>query len=257
MPSTETVLWLNLSRGLRCLHRPLLRELSRYHSVAQWDYQQGLDEPASLDEPLTLLHDHLKSKSTPTHLAGHGLSGVLGLLYARQYPERVKSLTLLAVGPQPDILWQSHYYTHRRLLGCNRDLVFSMLVSQLFGESVRSIAQELACRLKYDLDETPSPHSLLQDGEISAGGAPVPIFACGSADDVVVGSDTLERWRQWLSPDQQDAVWQCPSGKHFFHYFHANQVCRAMVNFWRSLEVSSPSASWSEMPEVARFSVES
>ena len=232
------VLWLNSSLSLRCLHRPLLRELSYRLKVAQWDYHQELDEPATLTVPLTLLHDYLKGLSYPVHLAGHGISGVLGLLYARQHPRHVKSLTLLGVGPHPAMCWQSHYYMNRRLLCCDRTLVLSMLVSHLFGDSVRPLARELACRLQTALEETPSAHSLLGDGEIPPGDSPVPLLVCGSQDDVVVPPDTLTHCQHWINPYRGDQIWQCPEGRHFFHYFQAKAVSRTMLQFWQSTAIA-------------------
>ncbi|HEY9876922.1 MAG TPA: alpha/beta hydrolase [Leptolyngbyaceae cyanobacterium] len=235
-------LWLNLGSSLRCLHRPLLRELSYRAKVAQWDYQQTLDEPASLEIPLTMLHDSLKGMNHPVHLAGHGLSGVLALLYARRHPDHVKSLTLLSVGPRPAISWQSHYYMNRRLLCCDRTLVLSVMVSRLFGESVRPLARELACRLQADLDTSPSPHSLLWDGDIPPGGSPVPLLVCGSQDDSVIGPDMLTHWQHWMNPYRGDQIWQCPEGRHFFHYFQPKQVSRAILQFWQHSAASAVSS---------------
>lgn len=235
MYSPADVLWLNASSGLRCLHRPLLRSLSHQACVTQWDFCQNLDEPASLSAPLTLLHDVLKGRSRPVHLAGHGVGGAIGLLYARQHPERVRSLTLLSVGPQPALSWQSHYYLHRRLLNCDRDFVLSVMVSQLFGEAVRPLSRELACRLQADLDQSPMPHSLLGDSTIAAGPVPVPLLVCGSRDDSVIGLDELSQWQPWLRPERGDRLWQCPEGRHFFHYFQAAAVSRTIGQFWRQL----------------------
>jgi pimeloyl-ACP methyl ester carboxylesterase len=238
MSLSTRCLWLNLGSHLSCLHRPLLRELSFSTQVAQWDYASEPDEPASLDLPLALLHDYLRSQAEPLHLAGHGMSGVLGLLYARRYPERVKSLTLLGVGPDPAISWQSHYYGHRRQLRCDRTLILSMMVSYLLGESVRSIARELVCRLQRELDEAPSPHSLLRDGPIPAGGISAPLLVCGSQDDPVITPERLSHWQLWMKPD--DRYWQCPGGRHFFHYFYTRQVSRTMVQFWQQITPPHP-----------------
>ncbi|WP_448561516.1 alpha/beta fold hydrolase [Trichothermofontia sp.] len=236
MAVENKVLWLNLSHHLGCLHRPLLRELAYWTPVLRWDYVQTLDESASLEAPLALLHEFLCDQAQPVHLAGHGLSGTLGLLYARQYPERVKSLTLLGVGPQPAHCWQSEYYACRRLLRCDRAFVLSVMVSQLFGEAMRSISRELVGRLQRDLDETPSPHSLLYRGNLAEGEAPVPLLICGSQDDVIVGPDLLDQWQTWLRPDRGDTLWSCSNGRHFFHYYHAKAVSRAMVQWWQQQE---------------------
>jgi pimeloyl-ACP methyl ester carboxylesterase len=203
--------------------------------VAQWDYQQDLDEPACIEVPLRLLHEYLQEQGHPVHLAGHGISGALALLYAQRYPDRVRSLVLLGVSPCPAVCWQSYYYSNRWMLNCDRTFVLSMMVSQLFGEAVRSITRELVCRLKRELDETPSPHSLFRKGDlpITDASVPVPLLVCGSQNDVVIPPETLTAWQSLLKPERGDSLWQCPSGRHFFHYFQPKQVSQVMAQFWQ------------------------
>lgn len=98
MNNLPDVLWLNANPGFQRFDRPLTRYLSHQITIGQWQYCQTPDEPSCLEIALTLLHDYLKSRSRPLHLIGHSTGGLLGLLYARKHPERVKSLTLLAVG---------------------------------------------------------------------------------------------------------------------------------------------------------------
>lgn len=240
MTVSAACLWLNLGRHLSCLHRPLLRELSYSAQVACWDYCSEPDEPASFDLPLALLHEYLSAQPEPVHLAGHGLSGGLGLLYARRYPEHVRSLTLLGVAPDAAVGWQSHYYSHRRRLRCDRTLILSMMASYLFGESLRSVARELVCRLRRELDEAPSPHSLLQDGQLPIGGVPAPLLVCGSQDDPVIVPELLNHWQLWMKPGDQR--WQCPGGRHFFHYFYPHQVSRRMLQFWQTAALPQPTS---------------
>jgi len=235
MPAIPDLLWLNLSPSLCPLNRPLLRQLSYRGTVAQWDYHHSADDPALLEIPLTLLHDYLKAVARPIHLAGHGLSGVLGLLYAQRYPERVRSLTLLGVGPYPMVTWHSHYYAQRRLLPCRRDRILIKLVNDLFGPMARSMVRELVCRLEADLDSTPAPHSLICHPYLAPGSAPVPLLACGSQDDGVIAPHEFLRWQHWLQPGRGDRLWQCPQGRHFFQYSEATALARAMGNFWQSL----------------------
>lgn len=235
MPPTPNLLWLNLSPSLRCLNRPLLQALLRRGSLAQWDYHQTLDEPASLEVALELLDDYLQSVEQPIHLAGHGLSGVLGLLYAQWQPQRVRSLTLLGVSPRLTMTWHAHYYASRRLLDCDRTLVLSMMVAHLFGESMRAIAPELSRRLQADLETSPCPHSLLWDGNIPMATVPVPLLVCGSQDDVIVGPEDLTQWQPWMHPQRGDFICSCEQGRHFFHYFQPQWVSRVMVRFWRQV----------------------
>ena len=110
------VLWLSTSPSFQCFSRPLLRYLSRQVTVREWEYCQSQDEASSLDVAVLLLHDYLQSCNQPVHFIGHSTAGLLGLLYARRYPETVQSLTLLAVGVDAAVDWQAHYYVHRPYL---------------------------------------------------------------------------------------------------------------------------------------------
>ena len=116
MPKIADALWLSVSPSLKRLDQPLLNELSQQVPIAQWEYSQTLDEPCCLATTITLLHDYLEQCDRPIHLLGHSVSGLIGLLYARQYPQRVKSLTLLSVASYPAVNWQVHYYILRQHL---------------------------------------------------------------------------------------------------------------------------------------------
>ena len=95
MSKLPDVVWLNTSPSFQCFDRPLLRYLSTQVTIAQWKYVQSQDDASLLNVAVLLLHDYLKSNAQPVHLIGHSTGGLLGLLYARQYPERVRSLTLM------------------------------------------------------------------------------------------------------------------------------------------------------------------
>ena len=100
-------LWLSVSPQLQRFDQRLLQRLIKTTAVRQWNYRQTSDEPCCLETCLVLLHDYLKQQDQPMHLLGHGMSGIAGLLYARRHPERVASLTLLSVGANPTISWQT------------------------------------------------------------------------------------------------------------------------------------------------------
>ena len=110
-----------------------MRYLSKQKPIAYWEYGQTLDEASSLDIALTLLHVYLKSRPQPVDIIGHGTGGLLGLLYARKYTQRVRSLTLLGVGSAPSIDWQAHYYQMRKLLPYSQDVVLGQMVQMMFG----------------------------------------------------------------------------------------------------------------------------
>ncbi len=234
MSKLPDALWLNTSPSLQCLDRPLLRYLSKQVTMREWEYCQSQDEASSLDVAVLLLHNYLKSCNRQFHLIGHSTGGLLGLLYARRYPETVKSLTLLAVGVDPAVDWQAHYYDHRQLLCRHRSL--TAFVYNLFGYHDTHMIKRLVSILERDLDCSLSPHSLFQRLSVPPGGVSVPLMVCGSKDDIIVGPDALQGWRPWLK--EGDRLWECLEGRHFFHYFQFQQVGEQMLNFWKFLSQS-------------------
>ncbi|NJO40971.1 MAG: alpha/beta hydrolase [Cyanobacteria bacterium RU_5_0] len=226
-------LWLNVSPSLRRFDRPLLHYLSQQMMIAQWEYSQTQDEACSLEIALVLLHDYLKSCDRPIHLIGHSMSGLLGLLYARRYPKRVRSLTLLSVGIHPAIDWQAFYYAHRQLLPCSRQMILARMVDNLFGDQFHPIAQGLLRTLERDLETSLSPHTLFRRESIAPGGAAAPLFVCSGEDDMIVSPHELQGWQSWLK--KGDRLWKCPQGRYFFHYFQPKQVGQQIVDFYASL----------------------
>ncbi|MGF1482295.1 MAG: alpha/beta fold hydrolase [Cyanophyceae cyanobacterium] len=229
-------LWLNTNPHFKRFNQPLLRRLSHRLLLAEWDYQQNCDEASSLDIALVLLHDYLKSCSEPIHLLGHSTGGLLGLLYTRQYPERVKSLTLLGVGVHPAVDWQAHYYVLRQLLPCSREVIMTQMVRNLFGYQGHQSTKALLQLLKRDLETSPSPHSLYQQVSIPPGGVSVPLLVCGGEDDVIVDRNALQSWQSYLK--ESDRLWLCPHGHHFFHTLEPAKVGQQICKFWQCLPVS-------------------
>ncbi|WP_198016819.1 alpha/beta fold hydrolase [Rubidibacter lacunae] len=230
---TPTALWLDLSPSLGIFHQPLLRVLRRQECVAQWRYRQDADESGALEPAIALLHEYVSHLPKPVHLIGHGTSGTVGLLYARRFPERVRSLTLLGVGVQPAVDWHAHYYAVRELMPCSREMVLAQMAGTLFGDEVRTRVRLLVSMLEQDLDLAASPHSLWQRERIPIGGVPVPLLTCGSADDAIVDPGALRAWETYFKPG--DRRWECPSGRHFFHYRLPHCVDATIKAFWQSL----------------------
>ncbi len=226
-------LWLNASPSLSTFDHPLLRELAKRIAIAKWQYNHEPDEPCSLEIAMTLLHDYLKSRGQPIHLLGHGLSGTLALLYARRYPERVRSLTLLAVAEQPAVTWHAHYYVQRHLLPCSQACILAQMAQQLFKGKRPYPAADLVNVLQKDLVRSPLLHSLVQVESLPVGGVEVPLLICGAADDGVVHPPLLKAWQTWLAAS--DRLWLCPEGGHFFHFFQAALVSREISKFWAGL----------------------
>lgn len=231
MTTIANALWLNVSPAFQGFDRPLQQELTHHTSIAQWEYRQTLDEPVCLETALVLLHDYLKHHHQPVHLLGHSTAGLLGLLYARQYPERVKSLTLLSVGANPAVDWQAHYYAQRRLLPCDQQTILRRMVYGLLGCPPRDRMENLARVLEQDLYQSLSPHHLLRTMSLLPIAVKVPLLVCGSVDDTVIDPNQLRNWQQhFLHPDSR--LWVCPGGRYFFHYFYAHQVSEQIIKFW-------------------------
>ncbi|AKG24342.1 alpha/beta fold hydrolase [Calothrix sp. 336/3] len=230
--SNFDVLWLTASPSLKRFDLPLLRYLSTKQTVAHWEYIQSEDEASSIYQAVDLLHDFLKSSPQPVHLAGHGISGAIALLFARRYPEMVRSLSLLAVASQPANTWQAHYYTQRQIFTTSQEQILANNVRSLFGNNRPYTIETLSIALKRDLELSPCQHSLFRLIHLPKGGVSMPLLVCGSKTDPVVSSPTLHDWTNWFKP--QDTLWECPGGYHFFHYFHPQEVGQKMLNFWRT-----------------------
>lgn len=227
------VLWVSVSPMLSVFDRPLLQDLARRTAVAQWQYVQEADESCSVERVLTMLHDYLQHRQQPVHLMGHGISGAIALLYTRLHPERVKSLTLLAVAEQPAVTWHASYYIQRHMMPCSQSCVLAAVVKQLFQEQRPYPASYLIQALQSDLKRSPLLHSLCQIETLPQGGVAVPLMICGANDDIVAHSTVLKDWQEWLQPS--DRLWTSQTGGHFFHYFQPQLVGRQVSMFWRSL----------------------
>lgn len=234
MSNLSEVLCLSASPHLQGFNRPLLQSLAQHTPIAQWEYQLSPDEPCSLDIALVLLHDYLKHHDRPIHLIGHGVSGLLALLYTQRHPERVRSLTLLSVGAYPTLDWQAYYYAQRNLLPCSRHILLTRMVNMLFGYSSRPMTKALVKILGQDLDDSLSPHSLVKCLNLTPIRVAVPLLVCGSVDDVVVDPHQLRSWQYYFSEDISK-LWVCPGGRYFFPYFYPQQTGEQILNFWKSL----------------------
>jgi len=243
------VVCLSASPHLQVFDRPLLQSLAQHATITQWEYHQTPDEPCSLEAALVLLHDYLKHPAgeasdqeiRPIHLIGHGISGLLALLYAQRQPQRVRSLTLLSVGAYPAVDWQMHYYAQRNLLPCSRHVILARMVEILFGNSPKPMIEALVKILGQDLDLSLSPHSLAKQVSLPPIQVSLPLLVCGSVDDVIVDPQQLRSWQQYFSEDAEARLWVCPGGRYFFHYFYPQQVADEILRFWRAAELDGSS----------------
>ncbi|NEQ21594.1 MAG: alpha/beta hydrolase [Microcoleus sp. SIO2G3] len=238
MSQLPNALWINVSSPLQGFDRPLLKTLSQHTSIAQWEYAQTPDEPNSLETALVLLHDYLQHHNQhhnqPIHLLGHSTGGLLGLLYARQHPERVRSLTLLSVGVNPAIDWQAQYYTQRRLLPYDQQTILRQMVYGLLGCPPKNTTEAMIKLLEQDLYQSLSPHSLVRSMSLLPISVKVPLLVCGSVDDTVIDPNQLRGWQQHFH-HSASRLWACPGGRYFFHYFYSQQVSEQIVQFWNAL----------------------
>jgi pimeloyl-ACP methyl ester carboxylesterase len=240
MSKNPNVIWLNASPSLRWVDQPLLRHLAQFRPVARWEYSQSLDEVSSLDTSVELLHQYLMSRvedaghGPAVHIAGHGISGVVGLLYARRFPQYVRSLTLLSVAAQPAATWHTHYYLQRQFLPYNPVRLLAQNVGSLFGAVPPHLLNSFVKALERDLEESPNGHSLFRLSNLAKGGIASPLLVCGSETDPIVSPEMLCKWQSYLKPS--DAIWMYPKGRHFFHYFYPQAVSDRIQAFWQASE---------------------
>jgi pimeloyl-ACP methyl ester carboxylesterase len=228
------VMWLNVSPSLKRLDQPLVKLLGLHCKVAYWQYIQTMDEGSCLEKAVQLLHECLEETDRPIHLIGHGMAGVVGLIYARRYPGRVRSLTILSVAPQPGMTWHTHYYAQRNMIPCGRKRVLAQMVHSLFGTSLPGSVHALVHALERDLEDSPSPHSLYKLASLPKLTVEAPMLVCGSVTDAIVTPPMLHDWVDYFKPG--DKLWKCPTGHHFFHFFHPNLVAEQLLKFWQQTE---------------------
>ena len=230
MTDTPNALWLNVNPSFQQLDQKLLTCLAQSCQVAHWAYSQTPDEPSSLEVALTLLHDYVKGLDRPIHLVGHSTGGLLGLLYARRFPRRVKSLTLLSVGVNPAVDWKAHYYAQLELLPCSRTRLLMQMAYILLGKQPTHILRSWVEILEQDLIQSLSIHSLVERYSIFPSGVPVPLLVCGGQEDAIVDPMHLQGWQPWLKPG--DRLWLCPQGRHFFQATHPTAITHELLKFW-------------------------
>ncbi|MCM1982917.1 alpha/beta fold hydrolase [Lyngbya confervoides] len=261
--SQGKLLWLSASPSLRWLDAPLIRHLVQQQALYLWTYQQSPDESGSLTQAVQRLHDYLVPKTQhplaveePVHLIGHGISGVIGLLLARRYPDLVRSLTLLAVAAQPAATWHSHYYVQRNLFRCSQRKTLQYMVYHLFPQICSGSLNALIEGLAQDLSQSPCPHSLLRTIALTPGGVEMPLLLIGGQLDGIVDPNTIYDWYDWLKPT--DGIWLCPQGRHFFHYDFPAMTGRVIHHFLRQVEnATGPCAEEPEVPlAIARREIQ-
>ena len=235
MPASVDRVWIAANHSFQRFDNKLLHRLSQDKPVARWEYYQHQDEPSSYQIALDYLTNYLDSLERPVDLIGHSTGGLLGLLYARKYPEKVKSLTLLGVGCHPAIDWQSHYYAMRGFLPCSDRIILAQMVHKIFGKQNQYNTKGLSRILQQDLKTSPSPHSLYQLVKVPNCQITPPLLVCGSQNDAIVDYNSLQGWQPYLK--SEDRIWTCSQGNHFFHYFYPHEVSQQILQFWQKSPV--------------------
>jgi pimeloyl-ACP methyl ester carboxylesterase len=232
--TAEAVLWLNVSPSFKRFDKLILQRLCRDVPISYWEYIQTADEASSIQNAVNLLEEYISGRGQPVHLVGHGLSGVVALTYARQFPDRVLSLCLLAVAAQPGITWQSQYYIKRQLLPCSQMQLLAQMAQLLFGGTLPYAPMAIVQALARDLMASPSPHSLCQVSALPEGGVTMPLMVCSSPMDPVASPPRVGRWIEFFKPG--DTFWRCPEGDHFFHHRQPELVANQLLKFWGQIQ---------------------
>ena len=231
--------WIAANQSFQRFDNRFLRYLSYGTPAARWEYYQHQDEPSCLETALSLLENYLDSLPEPVNLIGHSTGGLLGLLYAREAPERVNSLALLGVGCHPAVDWQIHYYALREFLPCSQRIILAQMVQKMFGKQNQYHTKGLSKILQQDLNTSPSPHSLFRRVTIANRSIASPLMVCGSVNDSICDRNSLRGWQEYFKPG--DVLKEFPQGNHFFHYFYPQEVSRQVLKFWQAVSIESNS----------------
>jgi pimeloyl-ACP methyl ester carboxylesterase len=225
-------LWLTVTPSLSCFDQPLLQELSAQQRIANWQYRYGLDEGGCLENAIEMLNLYLTDRETPIHLISHGMGGILALLFAQRYPDKVQSLTLMGVAERPAVTWHAYYYVQRQTFPCSPQQILVRLVRNLLGDALPYPIGHLVAALRKDLEQGLSPHSVFALGAIAQGGVAMPLLICSATEDPIVHLSAVVDWNKWLKPEDE-LFWV--SGKmHFFHYFHPESLSNRIQEFWQA-----------------------
>jgi pimeloyl-ACP methyl ester carboxylesterase len=224
-------LWLTVTPRLSCFDQPLLKSLSAQQTIANWQYQYGLDEGGCLENAVEMLSLYLRDREPPIHLIGHGMGGVLALLFAQRYPSKVRSLALMGVAERPAVTWHAYYYVQRQIVPCSPLQILVRLTQNLLGDVLPYPIGHLVAALKKDLEQGLSPHSIWNLGAIAQGGVAMPLLICSATEDPIVHLSAVVDWNKWLKPE--DELFWVPGKMHFFHYFYPERLSNRIQKFWQ------------------------
>jgi len=224
------VLWIDLQPTLYCLNKRVGQRLSRDIGVKRWSFQLDPDEFCMESTVHSMLKTTLESMDEPTHLIGHGLSGVITCEFAHRYPELVESVTLLSVDTLSVNQWSSHYLRMRQQLVFSRDQILKQLSSLLFHVKSSQVKAAFPRLLKACLDNELIQGSIANHDRPGSLTSPqVPTLVINGHDDVVVDRKAQQRWERQLKPG--DCYHSLPGGRHFFQFSHAELTATLIRSF--------------------------
>lgn len=227
------VLWLNSNPYLLRFNLPIVKYLSKYVKIGQWEYSQTMDEGASLEVAIELLDNYISLLKKPIHLVGHSTCGLLGLLYAQKYPDKVQSLVVLGVGTNYSLDWINYYYQLRANFDCSQSIVLAKLAYALFGYHNQYYQKAFIKLLEKALLYSLSPHTLYQRFYYSIEQINSPLMICGNSNDQIINWEEIEDWKYHLKTE--DMLCYVSQGEHFFHYFQPYLVGDKIISFWNTL----------------------
>lgn len=124
--------WRSLIEVLYDRYRVIAPDLVGYGATAPWSCSRKI----AMADHDALLADLLDDVRVPVHLVGHGFGGALALRFAREHPDRVRSLSL--VEPIALQALDDGHPHHRRLLAEVRSLARALRASLARGIPARA-----------------------------------------------------------------------------------------------------------------------
>ena len=224
------IFWIDLQPTLHCLNKRVSQRLSRDRGVRRWSFQLDPDEFCMESTVHSMLKSTLKEMDTPSHLIGHGLSGIITCQFAMQNPELAASVTLLSVDTWSAHQWTTHYLGLRQQLGCSRNQILEHLSSLMFHLKSPQVKAAFPRLLQACLDNELIQGSIVNvDHPGSLSPPQVPTLVINGHDDFVVDRQAQQRWKQQLKPG--DCYHSLPGGRHFFQFSHAELTATLIRSF--------------------------
>ena len=177
------------------------------------------------------LKETLDESESPPDVVAHGLSGTIAALFAQQFPQLFRSLTLISVDSISSKQWSSDYFAMRRKLPCSRSLILSHIVPLLFDNCLEDPDLLLSAFFAKCLDSnyilgSVASHAVLPNLSL----IDTPLLIINGDHDFVVGQNSKLRWKPYLKPG--DRFCSVPGGHHFSHFSRPSFFGSLINPFW-------------------------